>query len=558
MERLHINMGNWQNLYKDIIKRKLCCMCGTCVGICPTNTISICNEKFIFESDKCISCSRCVDSCPGKSFDYKKYNQTLFNKKTDEISPILGSYISIYKGYSTDISIRGFGSSGGMASAVACYLLKQGIVDGVIGIITEKDDNTSFKPAILRTAEEVCLAFGSKYTLVPTNKIINKILSTPGKYLYIGLPCQIQGLQKAIEHTPHLRERIFMTISIFCGFNMERKATEFLIGKSKILNIKTLQYRGIKNAETGFLITGHKGEEFFIDKHGYTLLNMFFSPERCWKCYDLTGEFADLSLGDAWELKQGSRIIIRTEKAKDIILDMQDRGLIFIEDSSEEDIFQTQSKLITYKKKDIAQRAKKLKSFPDYGIAFKAQLSKERVKAELFLFCLKFCSSKFARGVLRLLPIRFTTAVSRVLRKDKKAKTDNFREVLRYGFWGVVTVLFSYLSYASLVMIGVEYRLSNLISLISTKIFAYLTNKHFVFKSKSDNVNKLLIELVRYVWTRGIVGVIDYFGLILFVEAFGINKMIGKGTMLFVTTVLNYFFGKKHVFKKDKVQGEIS
>ena len=144
------------------------------------------------------------------------------------------------------------------------------------------------------------------------------------------------------------------------------------------------------------------------------------------------------------------------------------------------------------------------------------------------------------------------------MRKDKKAKTDNFREVLRYGFWGVVTVLFSYLSYASLVMIGVEYRLSNLISLISTKIFAYLTNKHFVFKSKSDNVNKLLIELVRYVWTRGIVGVIDYFGLILFVEAFGINKMIGKGTMLFVTTVLNYFFGKKHVFKKDKVQGEIS
>ncbi|HBR02764.1 MAG TPA: hypothetical protein DD738_09140, partial [Ruminiclostridium sp.] len=224
----------------------------------------------------------------------------------------------MYKGYSTDSRERELGSSGGLASAVACYLLKQGVVDGVIGIISERLNPTSFKPAILRTPEEVYSAFGSKYTLVPTNIIINEISKTTEKFLFIGLPCQIQGLQKAIEINTHLRDRIFMTISVFCGFNMERKATEFLIKKSKISDIKTLQYRSIKNAETGFLITGCKGDEFFIDKHGYTLLNMFFSPERCWKCYDLTGEFADLSLGDAWELKKGSRVIVRNEKANNI------------------------------------------------------------------------------------------------------------------------------------------------------------------------------------------------------------------------------------------------
>ena len=131
-------MGNWQNLYKDIIKRKLCCMCGTCVGICPTNTISICNEKFIFESDKCISCSRCVDSCPGKSFDYKNTIKLFSIKRQTKFHLYLGLIFQYIKDIQQTLAIRGFGSSGGMASAVACYLLKQGIVDGVIGIITEK------------------------------------------------------------------------------------------------------------------------------------------------------------------------------------------------------------------------------------------------------------------------------------------------------------------------------------------------------------------------------------------------------------------------------------
>jgi len=97
----------------------------------------------------------------------------------------------------------------------------------------------------------------------------------------------------------------------------------------------------------------------------------------------------------------------------------------------------------------------------------------------------------------------------------------------------------------------VEYKLSNILSLILTKTIAFLTNKYFVFKSKSKNLKELLLEIVRYIWTRGLVGVIDFLGLITFVELLKIDKMMGKIVMLFITTVLNYFFGKKHVFKKN-------
>ncbi|NLN41876.1 MAG: 4Fe-4S dicluster domain-containing protein, partial [Clostridiales bacterium] len=339
-------MNDWKCLKDDIIEKKLCCFCGTCVGVCPTDTIAINNEKFAFFSDKCISCGHCVASCPGKSFDYKKYTQSIFNKQFKDISHFIGSYLAIYKGYSTDSKTREMGSSGGLATAIACYLLKQGTVDGVIGIISEEDDNTSFKPAILRTSEDLYQAMGSKYTLIPTNRIIKEILNSQGKFLYIGLPCQIQGLRKAMGENANLQKRIFMTISLFCGFNMKKEATTFLIQASKLSNIESIQYRGMKDGETGFLIKGKDSKEFFIDKHGYTLLNMFFTPERCWKCYDLTGEFSDLSLGDAWELKKGSRIIVRSKKASDIIFEMEKQGKILIEGSGEPDILQSQSHLI--------------------------------------------------------------------------------------------------------------------------------------------------------------------------------------------------------------------
>ena len=540
-------MNDWQSLKEDIIEKKLCCLCGTCVGVCPTNTITIHGDKFEFQSKKCVSCGSCVASCPGKCFDYIKYNKNIYKKQIGDISPVLGSYLTIYKGYSTDSKNEIL--PGGIATAIACYLLKHGVIDGVIGIIP--DDNASFKPAILRTTEEVYKAMGSKYTLIPTNEIINKILKSDGKFLYIGLPCQIQGLQKAMEINTYLREKIFMTISLFCGFNMIKEATEFLVRKSRISDIKTLQYRGVKDSETGFLITGKDNKEFFVDKHGYTLLNMFFSPERCWKCYDLTGEFSDLSLGDAWELKKGSRIIVRSLKAYNVICDMKNQGSISIEESNEQDILKTQLQLIKYKKKDIAQRAKSLNNFPSYGITFGAQSLKDRMQARVFLFCLKCCSTKFGRIILQLLPIKITTALSRALRKDKnKNGTDYLNEILRYSFWGIITVLFSYISFALLVKIGTEYKISNFISLVLTKIFAFITNKHFVFKSKNSSLKKLFIEISRFAWTRGLVGIVDFFGLIVIVEVLGISEMVGKGVMLFITTVLNYFFGKKHVFKK--------
>ena len=57
-------------------------------------------------------------------------------------------------------------------------------------------------------------------------------------------------------------------------------------------------------------------------------------------------------------------------------------------------------------------------------------------------------------------------------------------------------------------------------------------------------------EVTKYIFSRLFTMVIDYFGLILLVEVFKLNEMIGKTIILIVVVIINYFLCKKYVYKK--------
>lgn len=130
----------------------------------------------------------------------------------------------------------------------------------------------------------------------------------------------------------------------------------------------------------------------------------------------------------------------------------------------------------------------------------------------------------------------------------KKQELFEKKEATRYLFWGVVTVAFNYLSYLLLQAV-MAYQIANLISIVATKVFAYCTNRKFVFRSKSGKLDQVK-EIARYIVSRGLTGVVDFLGLILLTETILPDDRLGKIIMIGVTTVLNYFLGKIFVFQK--------
>ena len=131
---------------------------------------------------------------------------------------------------------------------------------------------------------------------------------------------------------------------------------------------------------------------------------------------------------------------------------------------------------------------------------------------------------------------------------EKINKIFEKKEAMRYLFWGVITVLVNYLSYL-LLKLGFVYQIANLFSIIITKVFAYCTNKKFVFQTKT-NLKEQVTEIIRYLLGRGTTGIVDFVGLIVLSEVLLIDDRVGKIIMIIIVTALNYFMGKLFVFRK--------
>lgn len=123
------------------------------------------------------------------------------------------------------------------------------------------------------------------------------------------------------------------------------------------------------------------------------------------------------------------------------------------------------------------------------------------------------------------------------------------RQVIDYFIWGISTTLVNIVLYTLLCMIT-DYRIANLAAIIVCKIYAYVVNKLFVFHSKCKNIKELLLEISRYVLSRGFTGVIDYIGVIFLVEFIEVNKLVSKYSITVLVMILNYLFGKHAVFRK--------
>ena len=104
--------------------------------------------------------------------------------------------------------------------------------------------------------------------------------------------------------------------------------------------------------------------------------------------------------------------------------------------------------------------------------------------------------------------------------------------------------------YQGFLLLGLDYKISNLISLVAGKMSAYICNKFFVFKVRNTRFSEWIKEFLRFIFARGATLFIDYFGLIFLVEVVEFNKIFSKYAIVTIVLILNYILGKLIVFRK--------
>ena len=80
--------------------------------------------------------------------------------------------------------------------------------------------------------------------------------------------------------------------------------------------------------------------------------------------------------------------------------------------------------------------------------------------------------------------------------KEKITKIIN-KETALYAIVGLGTALMNVVMFKTLLLTNMDYRVANIITIIITKITAFICNKNIVFKSHCTKMSELLSEIGR-------------------------------------------------------------
>lgn len=126
-----------------------------------------------------------------------------------------------------------------------------------------------------------------------------------------------------------------------------------------------------------------------------------------------------------------------------------------------------------------------------------------------------------------------------------------YKEQILYLFFGGCTTVVNIVVFALCSdILHMELLVSNFMAWVLAVFFAYITNKIWVFESKTKTLNELVKEIGSFVFARVVTLLIDMLIMYVGVEILFINKMIIKVLANIVVIVANYVFSKLFIFKK--------
>ena len=148
-----------------------------------------------------------------------------------------------------------------------------------------------------------------------------------------------------------------------------------------------------------------------------------------------------------------------------------------------------------------------------------------------------------------------------------KTLITKYRELIVYFISGVCTTVVNLVTFKlfNLILGDEKYLISNIFAWFFSVVFAYVTNKIFVFQSKSWAFKTLLKEVSSFFSSRVLTFLIEEFGLFVLVDVLQMKniildafvtvisgEMIAKIIISVIVVVLNYIFSKLFIFKHNK------
>ncbi|MBO5059439.1 MAG: GtrA family protein [Clostridia bacterium] len=121
------------------------------------------------------------------------------------------------------------------------------------------------------------------------------------------------------------------------------------------------------------------------------------------------------------------------------------------------------------------------------------------------------------------------------------------KQIFLYIIFGVLTTLINIAVYSMLYYgLFAENLTANILAWLVSVVFAYITNRKWVFESKRKEV---FFEVVKFFGSRVATGAVDMLLMYIFVDLIKFEGGFVKTASNLIVIVLNYLLSRYHVFK---------
>ncbi|MBN2569705.1 MAG: Coenzyme F420 hydrogenase/dehydrogenase, beta subunit C-terminal domain, partial [Deltaproteobacteria bacterium] len=282
------------------------------------------------DNDQCDGCGVCFEVCPG----WRIRDAKSLKCRDRFYGPVLTAFL----GHAVDPEIRRSSQSGGIATALLLYLLRAGKISRALVCRMLADGSLRPHP-YMASEQDLQWSQGSLYCPVAVNSKLSD-LKKGDKVAMVGLPCHVHGIWNLKTQNIGWQKRLPLIIGLICDRTLLYTAMDYLLRKGNVKrgDVQSLRFRDTSRGlfPENVSITNKDKHIVEIPAQVRVACKEAFTPARCRLCYDKLNTYSDITIGDAWGIKEDSHgyssIIARTSGGLQVLLDAQKAKVIALEE----------------------------------------------------------------------------------------------------------------------------------------------------------------------------------------------------------------------------------
>ncbi len=288
-----------------IVEQGLCIGCGICQSVAGADSVAVVKTESGYQQPVVVgelsheTVDTIYDVCPGTRVDGLPERLIAGDTSVDKV---WGPWRRMTRAWASDPDVRHEGSTGGVLTALAQYLLHSERVDFVLHVKASTTEPTFGESTLSFTQADVLEAAGSRYGPTPPLLDINAVLDRGQPFAFVGKPCDLNALRNWARHDSRVDELVRYWLTMVCGGYGTPDFTAKFLNRMGVdpAELTGFRYRGrgCPGPTTATTADGSV-DAHYLDYWGDDA-SMWTLPWRCKICPDGIGESADIAAADSW------------------------------------------------------------------------------------------------------------------------------------------------------------------------------------------------------------------------------------------------------------------